>query len=889
MADTASNRIRRVDLTLNTVATMVSSGLSVPSGLAIDSNTSPERLYFSDSGSNRIMYMAIPGNTVHYVAGSVLGFADGNSATARFRVPMAIALNEEKDRLYAADMANNKVRVIDLQDSTVSTLAGGGGAESITAGYLNGYGTDALFDRPRGISVKSGGGIFITDYFNNMIRLVEPQSNSLVTRYAGYSKYDGDGNYVPAATFNSPGDACINTLNGRVYVTDTYNCVIRMIDETGLISTIAGTGTCGYADGPGNEAMFMYPRMSVVDAVNGYLYVVDTGSHVIRRIDFNSPDYEVSLTAGTPGVSGYVNGQGGAARFFSPEAVVLDYVNNILYVADTRNNRIRSIDLNNANQTALVAGNGVAGYADNNSGANAAFNNPSGITWSEGFNSVFIGDTNNNLIRRIVLTGTYPVSTVAGSGAYGFADGEVSAAMFRSPRGMAMDDKLKVLYAADSLNYMIRFVDINTYTVGTVAGDGTSGYAEGTGLSARFGSISQLSINEEAQVLYTADTLSNRIRMVDVFIPTPTPTLTHTETPTHTPTITMTVDGTVTDTPTVTETATITETHTETPYLSPTDTPTVSPSPSVTATVTPTGTATTTASYTQTATNSPTFTESPSATETHTATLSATATQTGSQTPSNTISPTVTETGTVTETLTHTPTQTETPVFTDTPVFSATVTVSETLSATASYTATPAASLTFTHTPTSEHTLTGTATPEPSFTASPEPTLEEQHSATASASVTAYITPDASGTPSSTFTQSATAVSTPSRTVTPVPTETVVSGATPTVTPTRVDYYGEGFYLIDNHRLYPNPSIGRVVTIEFSANQNTQSAVIEIYTMSFRLIQKHDLGPVPANVTVKKHITSLRNMANGTYYYRIKCLNAEGKEANKTGQLIIIK
>jgi sugar lactone lactonase YvrE len=302
-----------------------------------------------------------------------------------------------------------------------------------------------------------------------------------------------------AASFNDPVGVVVDA-NGAVYVADTGNHLIRKIDASGNVTTLAGSGAAGSANGQGTAASFDFPNRIAIDK-SGIVYVADSGNSLIRKIDTSG---HVTTLAGS-GVPGSANGQGTAASFNFPTGIAVDASGN-LYVADAGNNLIRKIDTS-GNVTTL-AGSGAAGAA-NGVGTAASFNAARGIAVDAGGN-VYVADTSNNLIRKIDTSGN--VTTLAGAGAQGAANGQGTAASFNGPYGLVVDANGN-LYVADTDNNLIRKIDVSG-NVTTVAGAG-QGSANGQGTAASFFSPSGVAVDASGN-LYVADTLNNLIRKIVV-------------------------------------------------------------------------------------------------------------------------------------------------------------------------------------------------------------------------------------------------------------------------------------------------------------------------------------------------------------------------------------
>ena len=300
-----------------------------------------------------------------------------------------------------------------------------------------------------------------------------------------------------AAQFNKPDGVAVDS-SGVVYVADENNHRIRKITPAGVVSTLAGSGTAGNTNGTGTAAQFSYPRGVAVDA-SGTVYVADMGNQRIRKITAAGV---VTTLAGSS--SGYVDATGTSARFNTPQGVGVDSSGNV-YVADSINRRIRKITA--AGVVTTLAGSGAAGFADG-TGTAAQFNTP----WGLGVDSsgvVYVADTINNRIRKITAAGV--VTTLAGSGAAGPADGTGTAAQFNNPSGVAVDSSGNV-YVADWSNHNIRKITPSG-AVTTLAGSGVSGFADEPGTAAKFSSPWSVAVDSSGSI-YVADSVNNRIRKI---------------------------------------------------------------------------------------------------------------------------------------------------------------------------------------------------------------------------------------------------------------------------------------------------------------------------------------------------------------------------------------
>ncbi len=321
-----------------------------------------------------------------------------------------------------------------------------------------------------------------------------------VTTLAGNGKpgfSDGSGS---AASFTQPRGVGVDA-SGNVYVADQLNHAIRKIGPRGLVSTLAGSGKPGFDDGDPGAASFNTPSGVAVDSI-GNVYVADTQNHAIRMI---SPAGLVSTFAGN-GTPGFVNGRGGAASFNNPIGIAVDS-RDTLYVADSANHAIRAIS--QKGDVTTLAGTGKSGFV-NGTGTAASFSGPTGIA-VDSSGSVYVADLGNVVVRKINSAGV--VSTLAGSGKFGFADGVGVAASFNGPAGVAVDSGGTV-YVADAVNEAVRKISpAGVVTTLAGAGKGSAGFVNGTGVEARFSSPSGVAADSNGNV-YVADVLNHAIRKI---------------------------------------------------------------------------------------------------------------------------------------------------------------------------------------------------------------------------------------------------------------------------------------------------------------------------------------------------------------------------------------
>jgi sugar lactone lactonase YvrE len=255
------------------------------------------------------------------------------------------------------------------------------------------------------------------------------------------------------------------------------------------MEVLAGSGREGFADGAGAAAHFSGPQGVAVDG-EGNIIVAEFGNHRVRKI---TPDGTVSTLAGS-GSAGFADGAGAAAQFNCPIGVAVDGEGSII-IADQWNNRVRKITPDGTVST--LAGSGRAGFADG-AGAAAQFSYPYGVA-VDGEGSIIVADGSNNRVRKITPDGT--VSTLAGSGRQGFADGAGADAQFNLPYGVAVDGEGSII-VTDYNNHRVRKITPDG-TVSTLAGSRSKGVADGAGAAAQVNYSFGVAVDGEGSIIVT--------------------------------------------------------------------------------------------------------------------------------------------------------------------------------------------------------------------------------------------------------------------------------------------------------------------------------------------------------------------------------------------------
>lgn len=333
---------------------------------------------------------------------------------------------------------------------TISTLAGTG------VGGFSGDGGSAASAQlfvPYGVAVNASSTVFLADQGNQRVRQV---TNGVISTFAGTGTrgYTGDTAQAASATLSSPAGIAVDS-SGNLYLADSSNNVVRKITTGGVISTIAGKNSLGEGfsgdGGAATEARLSSPLGVAVDR-NGVVYVVDRGTHRVRKI---SADGKISTVAGNGGATFSGDGLPGTSSSLNrPTGVAVDTAGN-LYIADTANNRIRKVLLDGTMIT--VAGTGNAGYSgDLGPATRADLKQPCGVAVDSAGN-LYIADTDNSRIRRVSAQGT--ITTIAGNGRHAYAgDGGLatSGSLF-FPISVAVDAAGNV-YVADTQNAVARLL-----------------------------------------------------------------------------------------------------------------------------------------------------------------------------------------------------------------------------------------------------------------------------------------------------------------------------------------------------------------------------------------------------------------------------------------------
>ncbi len=389
-------------------------------------------LYVSDSYSSQIFKVSTAGTLTVVAGNGTIGYSgDGGLATsAQLSMPEGIAL-DGSGNIFIADTGNLVIREVVASTGNIQTAAGN---FSLGAGYSGdgGPATSAQLNDPYGVFVDGAGNIFIADTDNSVIREVVAGSGNIQTVAGNFTSgagYSGDGAIATSAQLDLPEGVFVDGA-GNIFIADTNNSVIRVVNAgsaavtiagiaipAGDIQTVAGTyydsgfgSACQFtgSGGPAISAFLCQPVGVFVDAT-GNIFIADTDNYAIREV---STSGTLTTVAGTPGTFGY-SGNGGLAT-----SAVLNYTSSVavdgagnIYIADTDNFVVREVTAADGNIQAFAGNNTLAYSGDGGPATGAALNFPGGV-FTDSSGNVYIADTDSSVIR-VVNPGTQAV-TIAG-------------------------------------------------------------------------------------------------------------------------------------------------------------------------------------------------------------------------------------------------------------------------------------------------------------------------------------------------------------------------------------------------------------------------------------------------------------------------------------------
>ena len=501
-----------------------SANLDLPAGVIVDASGN---VYIADTRDQRVRI--VTNGIINNFAGTgrhcpkpTNNCGDGGPAlqSSLFN-PWGLAL-DAAGNLLIADQLDNRVRKIILSTGQINTVIGSG-----VQGFSGDGGgpRQAALDQPKGVFADNLG-YLVADSGNHRIR----QARQGVLNTIAGGGTGGDGGAATAGTLAAPNAVAWDSA-GNYYIADTANNRIRKVDTSGNISTVAGTGGLGWTGdgGPAINATLNAPTGVVVDASNN-IYIGDNGNLVVRKVDASGTITTVAGSGNPCILTGNPCGDGGPAtkaNITSVTSVAVDGSGN-LYIADYYDQRIRMVDTSGTITT--VAGTGGRGHlGDGGPAVKALLNRPYGVAVDAAGN-IYIADSQNNRIRCVLAVaggcngsklkvGSIMTYAFNGNKAFAGDGGLAKDASQQDPLEVALDPAGN-LFVSGGADEVVRRIDAATLIVTTVAGNAAHpqrGGFNGDGGLATQATLDNigLAINASDNLLI-ADTGNNRIRQVNL-------------------------------------------------------------------------------------------------------------------------------------------------------------------------------------------------------------------------------------------------------------------------------------------------------------------------------------------------------------------------------------
>jgi sugar lactone lactonase YvrE len=465
-----------------------------PNSVAVDASGG---IFVADYNNHVIRHVTSSGRvtTVAGLANSP-GSTDGRGHLARFRQPSSVTV-DPSGNVFVADAGNSVIRKI-TPSGLVSTFAGLAGVP----GSIDGTGSAARFNRPRGIACDADENVFVADEAANVIRRITPAG--IATTIAGSPLESGSADGTGSlARFTAPADVATDFL-GNVYVADAGNRIVRKVTPEGVVTTVAGSGVCGSTDGGPAIAEFCGLRGIGLDG-DGHVYVADNGR--IRMIEM--PSRTVTTVAGS-GSSESIDGSGIAASFAGAADVAFDADDNA-YIPDSEGNTIR-IANSAVWYVTTFAGLAAEKGMSESAGEDARFNSPDDAAL-DSTGALYVSDGANGIVRRIASGTTEPLLFAGTPGNPGTADGYPLIGKLMRPGGIAVGPA-DVVYVADRQASTIRRIVSNGYMTTLAGASFVTGTADDpVGTNARFSAPQDVATDAAGNV-YVADTGNHTIRKI---------------------------------------------------------------------------------------------------------------------------------------------------------------------------------------------------------------------------------------------------------------------------------------------------------------------------------------------------------------------------------------
>jgi sugar lactone lactonase YvrE len=478
--------------------------------------------------------IGVGGSAVTYSAAGVAGIATiagGGEADGGPASNSAVSLvhglaSDPAGDLFVSDTGTNLVRRIDAVTRTITTVAGVDGPyeDPGTYGGDGGPASEAQLNNPVGLAADTAGDLLIADFGNNRIRKVDATTGIISTvAGTGVMGYSGDGGPATQAELAGPVSVAVDA-NGNLFIGDYRDCRVREVSaSTGIISTVAGNGTCGYGGdgGPATQAELAMTGTGLIVDSDGNLYIADYFNNRVREVVAFTGDIKTVAGNGTPGYAGD-GGPAVEAELTTPSSLAFDPAGNLV-IADSNNGVVRSVSKSTGVITTIAGDANSRGYGgDGGPAIDAQFSVPLSVA-EDKTGDLFVGDWDpdqtlcyNNV--RYVNATTQIISTLISNcnPTLGGDNGAATQAISASAFGVAIDSSGNLYYSDNNAN-RVRKVNETTGVITTVAGNGNLNIAYGgDGGPATSAELFQpFGIALDGHNLYIADSENNRIRRVD--------------------------------------------------------------------------------------------------------------------------------------------------------------------------------------------------------------------------------------------------------------------------------------------------------------------------------------------------------------------------------------
>jgi sugar lactone lactonase YvrE len=398
---------------------------------------------------------------------------------ARFLNVGGVTVDDSNNQMFICDSGNHLVHVLNLQDGTVNIFAGTSGASGNTGD--NGLATAATLNQPSSVAVENTN-VYIVSY--DTIRVV-----------------DSMGAIGTLASGQIIGFLAVDTQNRNMYATAETTIIRYDLTNVNGPAVITGTqGTLSYAGdgGPAASALIAVAYGAAVDSVNNILYFADGRNQVIRAITFNDGNINTRLGSFNKG-DGRVATK---ALLYRPQGIAFDASTNQLYIADTMNRLVRTVNLT-TNVISTFAGKSTAfdpmpvtfSGSDGDLATVLQLETPKSVAVNIATNKVYIADDAGKMIEVDRGTGTVTLISI------------------NQPVSMAIDSNRGFLYFIEQARYRIQVMDLNNgNAINTIAGSGNWGDNDGVGVAAQFGVLLDIALDDINNILYFIDGDNSKIK-----------------------------------------------------------------------------------------------------------------------------------------------------------------------------------------------------------------------------------------------------------------------------------------------------------------------------------------------------------------------------------------